>query len=69
MSDKRLKKAVIEKIMLPALQDTTKARVLLPTGKYVFNRKVCNEKHFNYQEWLMENSVTTYKKTPKRGKK
>lgn len=69
ISDKRLKKAVIEKIMLPALQDTTKARVLLPTGKYVFNRKVCNEKHFNYQEWLMENSVTTYKKTPKRGKK
>jgi polyphosphate kinase len=69
ISDKRLKKAVIEKIMLPALQDTTKARVLLPTGKYVFNRRVCNEKHFNYQEWLMENSVTTYKKTPKRGKK
>ncbi|KUO59170.1 polyphosphate kinase [bacterium BRH_c32] len=69
ISDKRLKKAVIEKIMIPALQDTTKARVLLPTGKYVFNRRVCNEKHFNYQEWLMENSVTTYKKTPKRGKK
>ncbi|MDX9923838.1 MAG: polyphosphate kinase 1, partial [Ignavibacteriaceae bacterium] len=69
ISDKRLKKAVIEKIMLPALQDTTKARVLLPTGKYVFNRRVCNEKQFNYQEWLMENSVTTYKKTPKRGKK
>ncbi len=69
ISDKRLKKAVIDKILLPALQDTTKARVLLPTGKYVFNRRVCNEKHFNYQEWLMENSVTIYKKTPKRGKK
>lgn len=69
ISDKRLKKAVIDKILLPALQDTTKARVLLPTGKYVFNRRVCNEKHFNYQEWLMENSITIYKKTPKRGKK
>lgn len=69
INDKRLKKTVIDKIMIPALQDTAKARVLLPTGKYVFNRRVCNEKHFNYQEWLMENSVTTHKKTPKRGKK
>ncbi|MCK9280142.1 MAG: polyphosphate kinase 1 [Melioribacteraceae bacterium] len=69
ISDKRLKKAVIEKILIPALHDTTKSRVLLPTGKYVSNIRVCNEKHFNYQEWLMENSITTLKKNPKRGKK
>ncbi|MFA3782545.1 polyphosphate kinase 1 [Melioribacteraceae bacterium 4301-Me] len=47
------KKIIIENVLLKALEDNQKARVLLPTGKYVFNHKVFYEQNVNYQEWLI----------------
>lgn len=49
-----LKKYIKEEILFSCLLDNVKSRVLLPTGKYIFNRKVFNEKTLNHQEYMME---------------
>ncbi|MCX6168773.1 MAG: polyphosphate kinase 1 [Ignavibacteriales bacterium] len=60
--DKDLKIFIKKHILDTCLKDNVKARVLLPTGKYVFNRKVYTEKKINQQEWMMLRSTPTNKK-------
>lgn len=47
------KKYLKEKILDSCLKDNIKARILLPTGNYIFNRKVYFENEFNHQEYMM----------------
>ncbi|MEW6506626.1 MAG: polyphosphate kinase 1 [Bacteroidota bacterium] len=49
-----LQKYIKEEILFSCLLDNVKSRILLPTGSYVFNRKVYTEKTFNHQEYMME---------------
>lgn len=60
--DNDLKMFIKKQILDTCLKDNVKARVLLPTGKYVFNRKVYTEKKINQQEWMMLRSIPTNKK-------
>ncbi|MHB8904666.1 MAG: polyphosphate kinase 1 [Melioribacteraceae bacterium] len=60
--DKDLKIFIKKNILDTCLKDNIKARVLLPTGKYVFNRKVYTEKKINQQEWMMLRSIPANKK-------
>jgi polyphosphate kinase len=60
--DNDLKIFIKNHILDTCLKDNVKARVLLPTGKYVFNRKVYTEKKINQQEWMMLRSIPTNKK-------
>lgn len=47
-------KAIIKNVLELSLKDNQKARVLLPNGKFVFNRPVSTEKNVNLQEELIE---------------
>ncbi len=60
--DNDLKIFMKKQILDTCLEDNVKARVLLPTGKYVLNRKVYTEKKINQQEWMMLRSIPTNKK-------
>ena len=60
--DKDLKIFIKKNILDTCMKDNIKARVLLPTGKYVFNRKVYTEKKINQQEWMMLRSIPANKK-------
>ncbi len=66
VEDPLLKKSIIESVLRPAIEDTVKARILLPTGKYVFNRAVLDQKHFSLQEELMKDATKSPKKIIKR---
>lgn len=55
IEDSYWKNFIKNDLLRTLLEDNQKARVLLPTGKYVFNYPVYNEKIMNHQEWLMEN--------------
>jgi polyphosphate kinase len=52
-----LKKYIKEGILFSCLFDNVKSRVLLPTGKYIFNRKVFTEWSLNHQEYMMEYAI------------
>lgn len=54
IKDPEAKRHIIEDVLAIALKDNQKARLLLPSGNYVFNRKVYNEEEVNLQEHLME---------------
>ncbi len=62
IEDEELKKMIIENVLMKALEDNQKARVLLPSGNYVYNHKVYYEKDFNYQEWLIKQTAEQAKK-------
>lgn len=51
------KRYLKEMILNTCMADNVKARVLLPTGKYVFNRRVFNEEAFNHQEFMMDYTI------------
>ncbi|MEJ5350622.1 MAG: polyphosphate kinase 1 [Melioribacteraceae bacterium] len=52
-----------EHILETCLRDNVKARVLLPTGKYVFNHPVYNEPILDHQEYMMQLAISNSKKT------
>lgn len=52
--NKEYQKYIRDEILQTCLMDNVKSRVLLPTGQYVFNRKVFTEKEINHQEYMME---------------
>ncbi len=39
-----------------SLKDNLKSRIMLPTGKYVFNRPVITQEKISLQDWLMKQS-------------
>ena len=61
--DEDFKKYIKERILDTSLADNEKARILLPTGKFVFNKAVCTEQIFNHQESLMDRKTLLNKKT------
>lgn len=60
--DEDLKKFIKVHVLDTCLSDNIKARVLLPTGKYVFNRKVYTEKKMHHQELMMQRTLPESKK-------
>ncbi|TSA27298.1 MAG: polyphosphate kinase 1 [Ignavibacteriales bacterium] len=60
--DKKLKKYIKERILETSIADNEKARILLPTGKFISNKKVFNEDKLNHQEFLMSRKTTVSKK-------
>ncbi len=56
IDDQFIKRRIIENILFISLKDNTKARIMLPTGKYVFNKPVSTEQKIGLQEWLMKNT-------------
>ncbi len=55
-----LKKKAKE-ILDVALKDTRKARIMLPTGKYVFNKAVFTQEGISLQDYLMKTTSENYK--------
>ena len=60
--DTDIKKYIKEKILDTSLSDNEKARILLPTGKFIFNKKVYTEEKVNHQEFLMSRQHPASKK-------
>jgi len=60
--DPDIKKYIKEKILDNSLSDNIKARILLPTGKFIFNKKVYTEEKVNHQEYLMSRQHPASKK-------
>jgi len=60
--DEKLKRYIKERILETSIADNEKARILLPTGKFVSNKKVFNEDKLNHQEFLMSRKSTVGKK-------
>ena len=60
--DEELKNFIKVHILDTCLSDNIKARVLLPTGKYIFNKKVYTEKKINHQELMMQRPSPEVKK-------
>ncbi len=60
--DNDLKKFIINTILNACLNDNVKARLLMPTGKYVFNKPVYNENRICYQELMMTHHAPSNKK-------
>ncbi|PKL82803.1 MAG: polyphosphate kinase 1 [Ignavibacteriae bacterium HGW-Ignavibacteriae-3] len=60
--DKNIQKFIKNHILDTCLSDNMKARVLLPTGKYVLNKKVFTENKINHQERMMVKSLPQSKK-------
>jgi polyphosphate kinase len=58
----QLRKFIKEEILKTCLRDNQKARILLPTGKYVFNHPVYTEKPLNHQEYLIKYVSKKHKK-------
>jgi polyphosphate kinase len=50
-------------VLVTCLEDNQKARILLPTGKYVFNHPVYDEKIINHQELMMKSAMKNHKKS------
>lgn len=65
VEDKDIKKTVKETLLNISLKDNQKARILLPTGKYVSNHKTYIQDDFNLQEWLMNYANSSDKKKKK----
>ncbi len=66
IQDKRLKSHLKKTLLDTSLEDNVKSRILLPTGKYVFNQKVVTQKETNMQEWLMAHTSKTQSRTKKK---
>ena len=62
-------KKYIKKVLKMSLKDNVKARVLLPTGKYVINRKVTGDDKVCLHEWLMNWVISTHRKAIKKKQK
>ncbi len=62
VEDPKLRKFIKEKILHTCLRDNQKARILLPTGKFVFNHPVYTEKPLNHQEYLIKYVTQTHMK-------
>ena len=60
--DEKLKRYIKERVLETSIADNEKARILLPTGKFVSNKKVFNEDKLNHQEFLMSRKSTVGKK-------
>ncbi|MFA7227891.1 MAG: polyphosphate kinase 1 [Melioribacteraceae bacterium] len=60
--DKSLKKFIKNYILETCLNDNIKARVLLPTGNYILNKKVYTENKINHQERMMLRTLPSPKK-------
>jgi len=60
--DTDIKKYIKEKILDTSLSDNEKARILFPTGKFIFNKKVYTEEKINHQEVLMSRQYPARKK-------
>ncbi len=56
IEDEIIKRRIIENILNISLKDNQKARIMLPTGKYVFNKPVSSEGIISLHDWLMENT-------------
>lgn len=65
IEDQDIKKTVKETLLNISLKDNQKARILLPTGKYVHNHKVYLQDEVNLQEWLMHYASSSEKKKKK----
>lgn len=62
IEDQNLKNYIKFSIIDTSLADNQKARIQLPTGKYVFNYPVYTERELNHQEWMMKKSSAGIKK-------
>ncbi|MEW6701516.1 MAG: polyphosphate kinase 1 [Bacteroidota bacterium] len=51
--DGDIKKYLKRHVLDTCLNDNIKARVLLPTGRFVFNKPVYTQNKINHQEWMM----------------
>ncbi|MFA5805152.1 MAG: polyphosphate kinase 1 [Melioribacteraceae bacterium] len=60
--DEDLKSFIKNHVLDTCLDDNIKARVLLPTGNYVFNRRVFTENKVNHQELMMLRTLPGIKK-------
>ncbi|MBU0473453.1 MAG: polyphosphate kinase 1 [Bacteroidetes bacterium] len=65
IEDHDIKKTVKETLLNISLKDNQKARILLPTGKYVPNHKIYMQDDINLQEWLMHYASSSEKKKKK----
>lgn len=66
ITEENHKRFLKEEVLNTCLKDNVKARVLLPTGKYVFNRPVYTEKSFCHQEYMMQHVLKLNKKNKNR---
>ncbi|MEW6654563.1 MAG: polyphosphate kinase 1, partial [Bacteroidota bacterium] len=66
ISDPDLKSFIKDSVLRSVLDDNTKTRILLPTGKYAFYRPVYNEEPLNHQDWMMQRAIGVSKKIVKR---
>jgi len=62
INDPDLKSFIKDSVLRSILDDNVKSRLLLPTGKYVFNRGVYNEEVINHQDWMMQRTSIGQKK-------
>lgn len=66
ISDPELKSFIKDSVLRSILDDNTKSRILLPTGKYVNNRPVYNEEALSHQEKMMQRAISVSKKIVQR---
>lgn len=62
-------KKFVKKVLKMSLKDNRKARVLLPTGKYVPNRRVTGDDKVCLHEWLMNFALSSHRKALKKKQK
>jgi polyphosphate kinase len=62
IEDPEIKKFLKDNILDNILSDNVKSRVLLPTGRYVFNHPVYNEDIINHQDKMMHRVLSASKK-------
>ncbi|MFA7419517.1 MAG: polyphosphate kinase 1 [Melioribacteraceae bacterium] len=62
INDPELKNFIKDSVLRTILDDNVKARVLLPTGKYVANRPVYNEATLSHQDWMIQKASAGQKK-------
>ncbi len=66
--DPKIKQEIIEKLLLTGFKDNQKSRVILPSGKHVFNHPVVGEEKVNLQEFLMDKASGKVHKLVRREK-
>jgi polyphosphate kinase len=62
-------KKFIKKILKMSLKDNRKARVLLPTGKYILNHRVVGDDKVCLHEWLMNFALSSHRREIKKNQK